>query len=114
MKTNNSKTELIQRFAESIDKYCTTEQEVASVINAIETMMNFFLDQKRKSRSTILTMLDIKNIVAEYSGEKELRAAEDATDLMTATLIQAECLEKESNLIFEIVTDDKLSELMPN
>lgn len=106
MKTETTKTQLVSQFADTISKVCETPEDLTRLIEGIKTMNEFFYNQKRNyERSTILDLLNIKSLVAEQCGEEQLRSMEDATDMFTAVLIQAETLEKEIDLIYDICNE---------
>ncbi|HEX2920904.1 MAG TPA: hypothetical protein VHO50_07060 [Bacteroidales bacterium] len=98
-----TKSEIISRFAETLNNNCQTPEEVTSIIDSIETMMNFFLSAKQIQMSLLINLLDIKEMASKHCGEIGLRAQEDAVDLITRTIAQANCLEKENELLFQIL-----------
>lgn len=104
---NTKKQELIQRFAESLERNCQDEQQVQSLIVAIETMSDFFCDQQKKSLSWLPDLYFIKQLVSEYSSEEMLRSMEDCFDMSTVIIAHANCMTKEADLLFEICNDLK-------
>jgi hemoglobin-like flavoprotein len=118
MKTNTSdqrtaKAILINAFAQSLDSNCANSDDVVKIISSVGKMNSFFIDQQQKPLSLILELLAIKEMASENCGEDQLRAQEDAVDLVVTTKIQAECLKEGGNLLYEVINDEKLVRLLP-
>lgn len=112
---DTSKSKLLQVFSEALDKNCLTKNDLINVLKMIFTHSEFFDDQMNRDNSLICDALDIKKLVAEFSGSQELcNTCETVTDAFIKGLVISKKFERASEALYETVFDKKLLKLMEN